>query len=270
MSATSCGVVTTTAPVSRLLRQRELRVAGAGREVDDEEVERAPLHIGEELVDRFHDHRPAPDHRRVGIGDEAEGHGLDAVTLHRHDLLVALVDLRATLDAEHHLLRRAVDVGVEQADAVAERAQREGEVRGDGRLADAAFPRCHGDAVLHVGEDVWAGRHRSADGRSLLRADLEVELHIRHAFERAHRRFGVARDLLADARVLGLEVDREEDSAAVDAHVAHEAERHDVARESGEADLLQRLKDQVIVWALGYRGWHSCSPVAAIVHTTRG
>ena len=118
MSATSCGVVTTTAPVrpAFCVSVSCASPVPGGRSMTMKSSV-APLHVGEELIDRLHHHRAAPDHRRVGIGDEAEGHGLDAVALHRDDLLVVLVDLRAPLDAEHHLLRRAVDVGVEQADA---------------------------------------------------------------------------------------------------------------------------------------------------------
>ena len=72
ISATSCGVVTMTAPESGdLLRQRELGVAGARRQVDHQEVERAPLDVGEELLDRLHHHRTAPDHRRVGVEDRS-------------------------------------------------------------------------------------------------------------------------------------------------------------------------------------------------------
>ena len=49
-TATSCGVVTMTAPETlRGLHQGELRVAGAGRQVDDEVVELAPVHVAQEL-----------------------------------------------------------------------------------------------------------------------------------------------------------------------------------------------------------------------------
>ena len=102
------------------LRQRELRVAGARREIDDHEVQRSPFHVGEELIERFHHHRSAPDHRRIGIGDQTERHRLDAVILHRDDFFIVLVDLRTPFDAEHHLLRRSINVGIEQADGVAQ------------------------------------------------------------------------------------------------------------------------------------------------------
>ena len=49
-TAISCGVVTMIAPGHlRRLHQRELRVAGAGRQVDDEVVELAPVHVAQEL-----------------------------------------------------------------------------------------------------------------------------------------------------------------------------------------------------------------------------
>ena len=46
----SCGVETMTAPESgTLLRHGELRVAGAGRQVDDQHVELAPFDVAQHL-----------------------------------------------------------------------------------------------------------------------------------------------------------------------------------------------------------------------------
>ena len=47
------------------LAERERGVAGARRQVDDEVVELAPLHVAQELGDRAVDQRPAPDDRRI-------------------------------------------------------------------------------------------------------------------------------------------------------------------------------------------------------------
>ena len=53
-TAISCGVVTMTAPGDLGgLHQGELRVAGAGRKIDDEVVELAPVHILQELGTNF-------------------------------------------------------------------------------------------------------------------------------------------------------------------------------------------------------------------------
>ena len=49
-----------------LLGQGELHVAGAGRQVDRQHVERAPGHVVEELEERAGGHRGAPGERRVG------------------------------------------------------------------------------------------------------------------------------------------------------------------------------------------------------------
>ena len=72
-----------------LLRERELDVAGARRQVDHEVVEVAPAGLGEELLERLGDHRAAPDHGRVLLDEEAHAHRLDAVAFHRlHGLAV--------------------------------------------------------------------------------------------------------------------------------------------------------------------------------------
>ena len=130
-----------TAPESGdLLGQGQLRVARAGRQVDDHEIELAPLDVAQELVERLQDHRAAPDDGGVGIGDEAEGHRFTpwfSIGM----IFSSLRRLRAPFDSEHHLLGRPVDVGIEKADGVAESAEGEGEIRRDRRLADASLPQ---------------------------------------------------------------------------------------------------------------------------------
>src|SRR6185369_1471208 len=128
---------------------------------------------------------------------------------------------RTPFDAEHHLLRGTVDVGVEQADGVAERAQREREVGGDGRFADAPLARGDGDLVLHSGEDAALSGRR---GGLLARADVERDMDVRDAGNGAHRVLRVARDLLADGGIFGLETDGEDDLSAFDAKVVNESE----------------------------------------------
>src|SRR5205085_11544415 len=180
------------------------------------EIECAPLHVAEKLIERLHHHRTAPDHGRVGIGDQAERHCLYAVVLHRQDLLVTLVDLWTAVDPEHHLLRGAVDVGVEHADGVAEGAQGEREVRGDRRLADAALSGRNSDLVFDAGKDLswWRRALRPGSGS---RADIDLHPHAHHARHRFHSRLGIASDLRGRALVLRLEAHRERDVATLDA-----------------------------------------------------
>ena len=98
-----------------LLRHGELRVAGAGRHVDDEHVELAPGDVLQHLRQRRHHHRPAPDHRRLLVDEEAHRHHLQPISLHRREL-VAVELLRLALDAEQPRHRRPVNVGIEHAD----------------------------------------------------------------------------------------------------------------------------------------------------------
>ena len=126
------------------LRHGELGVAGAGRHVHHQHVELAPLNVAQHLLERPHHHRPAPDHRRVLGDQEADGHALDAIVLHRdQDLAVGRGGPAGNPHHPRH--RRPVDIGVEHADLVAGGGEPEGEVDGDGRFADTALARGHGD-----------------------------------------------------------------------------------------------------------------------------
>ncbi|MNF74629.1 hypothetical protein D3C84_566680 [compost metagenome] len=99
--------------------------------------------------------------------------------LQRHEPLLVL-DLRAgaVRNAEHQALAGAVDVGVEDADPRALAGQRQRQVGGGGRLADAALARGHGDDVLHPGQGLGLRRH-------LVGRDHTVDLHrgLAHAGE---------------------------------------------------------------------------------------
>lgn len=64
-----------------LLRDGQLHVARAGRHVEDQDVEAAPTHLVEELLDGLHDHESAPDDGTVRPDEEAHRHCLDAVVL---------------------------------------------------------------------------------------------------------------------------------------------------------------------------------------------
>jgi hypothetical protein len=50
-----------------LLRERELDVARARRQVHHQVVELAPARVLEQLLERLRHHRAAPDHRRVDV-----------------------------------------------------------------------------------------------------------------------------------------------------------------------------------------------------------
>ena len=85
-----------------------------GRQVHQEDVEVAPVDVGEELLQRAVQHRPAPDDGLVARGEHADRDDLHAVGVGRHDHLLDLG--RAAAHAEHARDRVAVDVGVDDAD----------------------------------------------------------------------------------------------------------------------------------------------------------
>ena len=76
----SCGVVTITAPLTGTRCDSvSCDVAGAGRHVDDQVVELAPVRVAEQLHQRLRHHRPAPHHRLLLVDQKADRHHLDAV-----------------------------------------------------------------------------------------------------------------------------------------------------------------------------------------------
>ncbi len=126
-------------------------VAGAGREVDEEDVEVAPFHLLQKLADDLVKHGAAHDEGLVAGGDESDGDDFDAVGEVGLDLVVG-EDAGLLRSAHHERDVGAVDVGVDEADAMAELSERDGEVDGEGGFADAALAGSDGDDGFDSGE----------------------------------------------------------------------------------------------------------------------
>ena len=121
----------------QVLAEAEGDVAGARRHVDQQELGRVPVHVGQELLERLVQHRSAPDHGLVLGHEVPDRDAAHAPAFGRHDHLVDH-DRRA-VGAEHAGDRVAVDVGVDDADRVPLLGEGDGEVGRDARLADAAL-----------------------------------------------------------------------------------------------------------------------------------
>ena len=93
------------------LRDGDRDVTRARRQVHQQVVEVAPVHVGEELLQRPVEHRPAPDDGGVVLGEHPDRDDLHAVCRWRHDHLLDLGGL--VLHAEHAGDGEAVDVGVQ-------------------------------------------------------------------------------------------------------------------------------------------------------------
>jgi len=132
------------------LNERELYVTCARGKIDDEVIEFAPLHAAEKLLDDAVKHGAAPDERLIARIQQAHRDHFDSVGFDGDD--GALVEGAGLFDrAEHDGDVGAVDVGVEEADFCAEGFEGEGEIHGDGRLADAAFTAGYGDEIFDAG-----------------------------------------------------------------------------------------------------------------------
>ena len=123
-----------------------MHVARAGRQVDQQEVELTPAGLVDHLPQRIGRHRSPPKQRVGGFDEETDRHDADAPRLGgqqvvRPLLLLGLGDV--SFQAEHLGLRRAVNVRIEDADAIAQVIECDGQVGRDGRFAYASLARGH-------------------------------------------------------------------------------------------------------------------------------
>ena len=165
-----------------VVHQGDVDVAGARRQVDQEVVQRSPLHLQDHLLEGAAGHRPAPDERLARLGEIADGHPLDAVFLDGDEEFLAL--FLAGLGLGLKLFRpghdghgRAVDVGVGEAHAVTQAREGDGEVHRDGGLAHAALAGGDGDDVRHLVHLVQAQvQRRLLRRRRLFHDGLHLDL----------------------------------------------------------------------------------------------
>ena len=142
--AAGCGVVTSTASERGSSWPSESPTSPVpGRHVDQQVVERAPVDVGEELLERAMQHRPAPHTEPPSSRKNPIDMTLRSCAT--GGTIILSTDDRALLDAEHAGDRVAVDVGVDDADLEPAGAQREREVDRQRRLADAALAGRDGD-----------------------------------------------------------------------------------------------------------------------------
>ncbi len=204
-----------------LLGKRQLDVPGARWQVDDQVVEIAPASVFEQLLQRLRDHRPAPHHGRVDVDKEADRDRLQAVAFHRLEAL-AILRFRPAGDAEHHGLRRPIDIRIEHADRGAFGAQGERQVHCGGGFADTAFARGDSDDVLDAGDELDAPLHGM---RHDLRAHLDLDRGRAGVLE-GLRHLAADRLMLALAGVAELDIERNLVAGHLD--VARRACRHEV------------------------------------------
>ena len=141
------------------LAKRELNVTRAGRHVDDQIVEVAPIGLPEQLVKRLGRHRPTPDHGLVRLHQKAYRHHLNTVVFKRLHVL-AVQAFRLARHAHHHRHAGAVNIGVEQANACALNSQSQSQIDSGGAFAHPALAGCHSNDVFDVRQQLYAALHR--------------------------------------------------------------------------------------------------------------
>ena len=90
-------------------------VARARRSVEDEVVQRAPLCVGDELLEGVGGHAAAPEGGRIGIDEEADGEDFNAILLGGDEELSAVHHFGKNLlrfEVEHLGHGGAEDVGI--------------------------------------------------------------------------------------------------------------------------------------------------------------
>ena len=131
---------------------RDRNVAGPGGEVGEQEVQLAPVHVAEELLDGFVQHRPPPDDRLLLGDEEAHRDDPDPVRLQRKD---HVVEADGPARHAHHAGHgESPHVDVDDPDPMSLSRQRGRQVHCDGRLAHAALARSHRDhGGVSIGEE---------------------------------------------------------------------------------------------------------------------
>jgi hypothetical protein len=135
---------------------------------------------------------------------KADRHHLNAVVFHRLHVL-SVHAFRPAFDAHHHRLTRAVDIGIEQANAGAFCGQCQGQIHRSRAFADTALARRHGDDVLHIRQQLHTALHAVAGD-----FEADVDRHIAHAADglgRGDQHLAQAGDL-AFGRVTQLDIER--------------------------------------------------------------
>ena len=117
-------------------------ITGAWRRVEDEEVEFAPVGIGNELLEGTGSHTTSPESGSGGRNEETNGKQFDTILIDGNDEVAPVfLDSVWTLvfHVEHLWHRGTEDIRIKQSHLVTETCQGNGEVGRDCALAYTTF-----------------------------------------------------------------------------------------------------------------------------------
>ena len=130
-------------------------VTGSWRGVDEQEIQRAPGHVGEELADGSRLFGAAPQDGLVTILQEGiHGNDCQVLIVHGRDEFVFLIHFDGSLQTQQVGHAGAVHVHVQDADLEAAMGQGRGGIDGDGAFTHATLAAHDKDLVPDVGQAV--------------------------------------------------------------------------------------------------------------------
>ena len=174
------------------------------------------------------------------VEQEPHRHQLEIVLLDRDDL-VFFRRRRALTRAEHERNARAIDVAIAQADARAGLLECDGEIRGHGRFADAAFAAGDRDHVLDSFNPRRADSGRASSGGRR----MNIDQYLRLVTPGRSRSAASASVLIVarNGRLVRRQRELHRDIAILDRDAFDQTERNDVATKAGIFDGFERFLD---------------------------
>ena len=130
------------------LRQGELHIPCARRQVHQKVVQLSPINLPHKLSDHAMKHGPPPDQRRIVRCQEAHGHDANAIL--RKGLYAIVDGLGTSHYPQHHRNIGTVYVGIHQAHRRARLGQGHGQIHRNRALPHAALAASDSDDILHA------------------------------------------------------------------------------------------------------------------------
>ena len=224
------------------LAKRKLSIPCPGWQIYQKEIQLPPLDGANELLDRLHDHRSAPDNRLVAVQQKTHAHEFHAMIGRRHHFLL-LADGRALLDSHHQRDAWSIDVTIQQTDTSTELIQGTRQINGKRRFTYPTFAAGHGDYSADARDLVLLCPGTRCARRSGSPLMLHCHIGFFHAGQGPQDLLAFCLNLLSDLRIAAGQLHGHADRAIAGCDPFDHAERNDIAAVAGILDGSERGLD---------------------------